>query len=143
MQIKKLAKPSEKLDDFMLSEWKLVHQRHYGEELDVDYWHAQHVRFEAKEENEIVGGLIGEFFGGVLYIGELVSSHERRGHGIGKGLLKRAEEWAKENKGHEVYLMTGKNWSEKDFYLKQGYEVVVDLPNHYSKTDFVFMRKYI
>lgn len=127
----------------MLKEWRLIHREHYGEELDFNYWHTQHLYFEALEGKELIGALIGEFFGGVFYIPELIVANDHRGKGVGKSLLKQVERWTKNHRGHEVYLFTGKNWKEKGFYLRLNYEIVADLPRHYSKTDFVLMRKFI
>ena len=99
----------------MLEEWKLIHPEHYGEELDYSYWHTQR-----------------------LYVAK-----NHRGKGAGKSLLKQAETWAKKHRGHEVFLFTGKNWTEKNFYLKLGYQTLADVPKFYSKVDFVLMRKFI
>ncbi|OGK14830.1 hypothetical protein A2859_02375 [Candidatus Roizmanbacteria bacterium RIFCSPHIGHO2_01_FULL_37_16b] len=127
----------------MLEEWKLIHPEHYGEELDYSYWHTQRLYFEAIEGKKIIGGLIGEFFGGVLYIPEIIVAKKNRGKNIGGSLIKKAENWVKTHRGHEVFLYTGKNWTEKIFYLTLGYQIVSEVPRFYSKIDFVLMRKFL
>ena len=143
MKIKQIKQNSKSLSGFMLREWKLIHPEHYGEELDFEYWHTRHLYLEAVEANKLIGGLMGEFYGGVLFIQELIVANGNRGKGVGKTLLKQAEKWAKNYRGHEAYLYTGKNWKEKNFYLKCGYRIAADMPSFYSKVDFVLMRKLL
>jgi len=143
MKIKQISSNTQHFSSFMLEEWKRIHEEHYGEKLELSYWHTQHIYLEAREGSALIGALIGEYFGGVFFIPEVIVSHEHRGKGVGKALLDHVEEWTRNHHGHEVCLMTGKHWKEKGFYLKCGYHVAGDLPRHYSKTDFVFMRKFV
>lgn len=143
MKVKQLKTKTKKFKDFKKKEWKLVHPEHYGVELDEEYWDTKHLFLEAIEGKKIVGVITSEYMAGVLYIPELIISHNHRGKGIGKVLLEKAERWVKNQGGHEVYLLTGKKWRAKDFYKKLGYKIAAEMPKHYSKTDFVLLRKFL
>lgn len=143
MQIKQLKRSTKSFTKFMLTEWKKIHKQHYGEELDYSYWHTQHIYFKAQQGKKTVGGLIGEFMAGVLYVSELIVDTNLRGQGIGESLLKKAEDWAKKHRGHEVHLVTGKDWQANKFYLKMGYKKIADLLRHYSQADFVVLTKFL
>lgn len=143
MKIKQIKRDTPNFSRFMLKEWKLVFNELYHKKFDFSYWHTQHLYFEAIEGKKIVGGLIGEFFGGVFYIPELMVASVYRGKGVGELLLKQAEDWVRHHRGHEVYLFTGTSWRAKKFYLKVGYQVAANLPKLYAKEDFVLMRKFL
>ncbi len=143
MKIKQIKRNTDNFSKFMLKEWKLIHPIYFGGELDLSYWLTQHIYFEAIEKKKIIGGLIGEFTGGVLFIPELIVTGDSRGKGVGVSLLRQAESWAKNHRGHEVYLVTGKNWKAKEFYFKSGYAIAAELPKHFSKKDFVLLRKFL
>ncbi len=55
----------------------------------------------------------------------------------------KAEELAKENGAHKIYLETGKDWNTIEFYEPLGYKVSAELPDHYSHVDFVQMTKFL
>lgn len=143
VHIKSLKKKSKQFRTFKRSEWKLIHLKHYGVELDDKYWDSKPLILEALDGKEIVGGLTGELMAGVLHIDELIVKNDRRGMGIGKMLLLEAELWAKNHGAHEMYLATGIKWKAKDFYAKHGFMLSASLPNHYSKADFVLLRKFL
>lgn len=143
MKIKRLKNKTKKFKAFKKKEWIKIHPKHYGVELEEKYWDTRHLNLKAVESREIVGALTGELMAGVLYIGELIISHDRRGRGIGTALLKEAENWLTTQGGHEVFLFTGKKWPAKDFYIKLGYKAVVEMPRHYSKIDFLVFSKHL
>jgi GNAT superfamily N-acetyltransferase len=143
MKIKQLKTKHKKFDDFKMKEWKLVHPEHYGVEFDEDYWDTKHLYLEAVDGRKIVGALVGVYVAGVLYIDELITKHTHRGKGIGKTLLETAEEWVRKRKGHELYLATGTKWQARDFYSNLGYKLAANMPKHYSKADFVLLRKFL
>lgn len=127
----------------MKKEWELVNPEHYGKELEWNYWTGKPLKLDAKQGKEIIGGLKGLLMAGVLEVFQLIVRHDKLGMGIGKLLLDEAEKWAKKNGGHEVFLTTGTKWKAVSFYKKMGYELAAQLPNHYSKTDFVLFRKFL
>lgn len=139
-QVKQLTKP---LTTFKDKEWELLHEEHYGSTLDWNYWKMKHLQLEALEDKKIIGILVGDLMAGVLTIYELIIQQDQRGKGIGKKLMEEAEKWAKKNSCHEVNLTTGETWKAVDFYKQLGYNIVTQLPNHYQKVDFVFMRKFL
>lgn len=143
VHIKPLKMKSKRLRAFKRTEWKLIHPAHYGVEINEEYWNTKHLLLEAVEGKNIIGALVGELMAGVLHIKELIVKHDRRKMGIGKMLLAKAEEWAKRQGAHEMYLTTGIKWKAKDFYEKHGFIVSARLPNFYSKTDFVLLRKLL
>lgn len=143
MKVKQLKRKSKRFKDFKKGQWKAIHLEHYGVELDEEYWDSKNLILQAVEGRSIVGALTGEYIAGVLYIDELIIADSQRGKGTGSSLLDQAENWVKEKGGHEVYLVTGKNWQARDFYKKLGYKLTTELPKHYSKTDFVLLRKFV
>ncbi len=143
VKVIQLKATSPKFNKFRKSEWERVHREHYGVALDWDYWKIRHLYLEALERKEVVGILTGELEGGVLYIPELIVKHDKLGQGIGENLLREAEKWTRDQGGHEVYLTTGIRWKAVDFYKKLGYEIAGQLPRHYSKVDFILLRKFV
>lgn len=143
MKVIPLKRISRPYKNFKNREWKLIHPELYGEKLNWDYWNPKALILKAVELNRVVGALSGELVAGVLYINEVIVEHNLRQKGIGEALMKEAEEWAKKNKAHEVYLVVGKKWKAVLFYKKLGYETSTLLPKHYSKIDFLLMRKFL
>jgi len=143
IKIQNLKGDSKITEAFTKKEWELVHVEHFGVNLDWDYWKIRRLSLKASEAGKVVGALGGELQGGVLHIAELIVDHNLRGKGIGEKLLKEAEKWTKENGGHEVHLETGKDWEAVKFYKRMGYELVAQLPNFFSKVDFVLFRKIL
>lgn len=143
IRINSLNNKTKRLRAFKRTEWKLIHPEHYGVEHDDEYWEPKQLILQAVDGKEIVGILEGLLVAGVLYIIEFIVKHDRRGMGIGKTLVDSAESWAKEHNAHEICLKTGTVWKANEFYKKHGFIHAANLPNHYSKTDFVLLRKFI
>lgn len=132
-----------RLREFKRTEWKLIHPEHYGVALNEEYWNTKYFLLEAVEGKNIVGVLIGELMAGVVHIKELIVKHDCRNMGIGKMLLAKAEDWAIRQGAHEMHLTTGTHWEAKDFYEKSGFIDSARLPNHFSKIDFILLRKFL
>lgn len=128
---------------FRVREWGKVHPELFGEKINWKYWSVQPLILKTSIGRRMVGTLKGNLMAGVFYIDELIIRDKERGKGYGKILITEAEKWAKKHDGHEVFLTTGEKWQARKFYKKMGYEVGARLPRHYSKTDFVLLRKYI
>lgn len=90
---------------------------------------------------QILAGLAGSMWGGVLEINDLIVSHECRGMGYGEQLLQAAEKWAGERGGHVMCLETGDRWPAKTFYLRYGFAVQTFLPHFYFGDDYVLLVK--
>ena len=120
--------------------WGDAITKHYGSQVS---WIKKDFIFNATENQEIIGIVEGKFEAGVLYINDLAVSEDYRGKGIGKALLKKAEDFGKKMGAHKAHLITGKGWDTEEFYKKFGYIKIADLPNHYLKKDFVIYEKII
>ena len=130
-----------KWSDFETKAWAKADTEHYGEPLD---WVKKEFIITAKDENgKQIGASRMNIEVGVCFIETIIVDDSRRGMGIGKQLLQKAEQVATDNGAHKIYLKTGKAWEAVVFYEKQGYVVTAQLPNHYFHTDFVEMTKFL
>ncbi len=90
---------------------------------EVIYNYAK-VAITAKgEAGQIAGGVIGEFIWGWLHIQTLWVAQEQRGRDIGTELLRRIQQVARERGVHQCTLETT-SFQARDFYLKNGFEIV-------------------
>ena len=128
------------IKDFNLKEWAVADVEHYGREVD---WKIKKYVFAAQENGEIVGTLKMKVQAGLVEIQTIIVSSGKRSKGIGKALMKQAEEIAKKSGAHKIYLITGKNWTARKFYESLGYKEVGELPKHYIKHDFVQFCKFL
>ncbi len=78
--------------------------------------------FLRDNQNNIVGGLLGETFWGWLHIGILWVSEDLRGKGYGRDMLASAEKEAVKRGAHAVFLDT-MDWQALEFYQKHGYTI--------------------
>ena len=53
-----------------------------------------------------------------------------------------AEEFGKKLGAHKIWLITGKDWSENNFYQKLGFKKGGILPKHNFKKDYVIYSKF-
>lgn len=79
--------------------------------------------FAALDNDKFVGGVHGSITEDSMYIGLLVAIEEYRGRGIGKNLMCKIEEKAKELNVYSINLGTLEFQAEK-FYEKLGYKIV-------------------
>jgi ribosomal protein S18 acetylase RimI-like enzyme len=125
---------------FEKREWEKADIEHYGQPLK---WDKKNFKISAYEGRKIIGNLRMDIREGVAYVDAIIVSPENRGKGVGNQLMKKAEELARKNKTHKIYLQTGEDWTSLFFYLKLGYEITSKLPNHYHHVDFVELTKYL
>jgi GNAT superfamily N-acetyltransferase len=78
---------------------------------------------------EVVGGLLGDIWGGWLYITSLWVAESIRGRGYGAELMARAHQYALEKSCTHAYLQTG-SYEARPLYEKLGYIVYAELKNH-------------
>ena len=87
----------------------------------------------AHSENEVVGFLV--FGREPQKVGHIVTIdvvEGRRGTGVGKALLKTAEDWAQRQGLGLIYLETADdNRVAQNFYIAHGYTKVEEIPNYY------------
>lgn len=126
---------------FNYKEWIDADISYYGK---YEPWIERNFVFKAEENSEIVGNIYGKFGGGILYIDDLIVAKNKRGLGIGKILMQKAEEFGLGLKAHKVWLVTGKNWSgARGFYESLGYKQTGEFLNHYKHKDFVIYEKLL
>jgi ribosomal protein S18 acetylase RimI-like enzyme len=129
----------EEIKPFNAKEWVATDVKYYGKGHD---WIEKEFVFKAVENGEIVGTIYGKFAAGVLYIDDLIVTKAKRGLGVGRMLMEKAEEFGKSMKAHKAYLITGGTWREaRGFYEKMGYKKTGDFINHYHNSDFVIYEK--
>ena len=78
---------------------------------------------------EILGGLLGDIWGGWLHVGSLWVSESLRGRGYGAELMARAHQYALEKSCTHAHLQTG-SYEARPLYEKLGYNVYAELKNH-------------
>ena len=85
--------------------------------------------FVRSETDELVGGLLGNTHFNHFFVSAIFVDQRFRGHGIGRELMKRAEEIALEHKCDAIYLDTF-DWQAPGFYAKLGFEVFGKLEDY-------------
>jgi ribosomal protein S18 acetylase RimI-like enzyme len=94
------------------------------------------VHFYVKSpRGETVGGLLGNIWGGWLYITYLWIDEPLRGQGLATRLMDQAEAYGRERGAHSVVLDTH-SFQARPFYEKRGYEVfgtLDDYPKGHTK----------
>lgn len=87
----------------------------------------EHGVFVARVDGTVVGMVAvseQEHWSGQVdaYVGELMTDEHVEGHGVGRALLARAEEWARDRGLDRITLETGAaNRRARDFYRRLGY----------------------
>ncbi len=89
---------------------------------------------------EIVGGLWGETYFGMLYIDMLFLPEPMRGVGLGRRLITQAEQEAIRRGCHGVWLDTF-SWQARGFYEKLGYSVFGTLNDYPAGHERYFLTK--
>jgi ribosomal protein S18 acetylase RimI-like enzyme len=85
--------------------------------------------FVRSETDELVGGLLGNTHFNHFFVSAIFVEQRFRRHGIGRELMKRAEELALEHKCDAIYLDTF-DWQAPGFYTKLGFEVCGKLEDY-------------
>lgn len=88
-------------------------------------------------EDAPCGGLYGHRYAGWLHVLMLYLPEDLRQGGLGRDLLRRAEDWARGEGCHGVYLDT-LSWQARPFYEKQGYTLFGALPDSPAPGTFRF-----
>jgi len=89
---------------------------------------------------EVLGGLLGGIWGGVLYVRILWVAQALRGQGHGQRLLEAAERRAVERGCRHVFLDTF-SFQAPGFYAKQGYEIYARAEDWPVGHAHLFLRK--
>jgi len=94
-----------------------------------DSYYSPLAIFLKDDRGAVLGGALGHVWGGWLDLESLWVIEPFRGQGYGGKLLKAAEDEARAQGCHGVFLTTF-SFQAKPFYEKCGYEVVVDIPDY-------------
>ena|SRR5919112_318864 len=92
------------------------------------------------ERGAVLGGALGHVWGSWLDLDALWVSELVRGRGYGAELLRAAEEEARTQGCHGVYLTTF-SFQARPFYEKFGYEVVANIPDYPKGHSFNVLTK--
>jgi GNAT superfamily N-acetyltransferase len=92
------------------------------------------------ERGAVLGGALGHVWGSWLDLDALWVSELVRGRGYGAELLRAAEEEARIQGCHGVYLTTF-SFQARPFYEKFGYEVVANIPDYPKGHSFNVLTK--
>ena len=139
IELKYKDKAEEYLEDFYKKIWHQANEDYFGKQID---WTNTTKIVEAYDNDELVGVIELRMQVGVMYIFEIAIAYSHQGKGIGKMLMEKAEEIAKEEKMHKIYLETGKTWGKGSFYEKMGYIETGIFPKHYGGHDYVQYSKF-
>ena len=100
----------------------------------------QPVRFVARDETGVVGGLLGHTKWSWLYVAKLWVDERGRGQGIGTQLLAAAEELARTRGCTDAYLDTFE-YQARPFYEKLGYQLFGTLDGYPPGFRQFYLRK--
>ncbi|HSW97401.1 MAG TPA: GNAT family N-acetyltransferase [Candidatus Saccharimonadales bacterium] len=131
---------SPEIEIFQRKEWELADLKHFGR---IVSWGKESKILKAIQDNNLIGVLDLTIESGVMHIDGLIVKEDKQGNGIGKALMIKAEELAKERKVHKIYLDTGKTWLSSNFYQSLGYTITAELQNHIEHQDYVIYSKFL
>ena len=94
-----------------------------------DSYYSPLAIFLRDERGAVLGGVLGHVWGGWLDLSMLWVAEPFRGQGYGARLLRTAEDEARMQGCHGVFLTTF-SFQAPGFYEKFGYEVVADIPDY-------------
>lgn len=142
MKIIVSKRTSKLVNNFQKKEWIDIDVEHYGKVIK-DAYKKEEFFLKILDGKEIIGTLHCDILGGVAYVNAIIIAKDKRGKGLGKQLMLKAESEVKKRGAHKIYLVTGKNWSAVYLYKSLGYSTIVELPDHYLHHDFIEMVKFL
>ena len=101
---------------------------------------AEEVKLVARDDQGVVGGLIGQMRWRWLYVAKLWVDERGRGRGIGTELLRAAEDLARSSGCTDVSLDTFE-YQARPFYEKLGYELFGTLDGYPPGYRQFYLRK--
>ena len=125
---------------FAEKEWAIADTEHFGR---PSRWQEQHSYIRAVDNDKILGVLHYSFKAGVMEIETVIVSHNQQGQGVGSELMMKAEEVARREGLHKLFLSTGEGWTAVGFYKKLGFTQTGKLKKHYLKRDWVEFSKFL
>jgi ribosomal protein S18 acetylase RimI-like enzyme len=106
-------------------------------------WHEQRHELAAIDANEVIGVLGLRIAASLAHVDSLIVDPARRGTGVGRRLLDRAEILANYYNCHKVTLEAPADLPARAFFEACGYKVEAILPQHTWKLDVAVMRKFL
>lgn len=140
MNIQILEQKTDDMRFFDKKEWKIYDVLHFGKSIK---WDTKFYYLKAEDKSGILGTMELKIEGGVGKINTILVGNKSQRKGVGKALMQKADELTKENNGHKMFLITGKNWEAVKFYKALGFEKTGELRDHYFHVDFIEMSKFI
>lgn len=140
MKITIFSEKPDDMRDFDKKEWKQYDVEHFGRELA---WDTKMCFLKAEDESGIIGTMELKIEGGVGKVNTLLVANTNQRRGVGRALMQKAEEITRDQKGHKMFVVTGKGWEAVKFYETLGYKKTGDLPNHYFNVDFIELSKFL
>lgn len=105
-----------------------------------DAYYSPLAIFLRDERGAILGGALGDIYGGWLHLTFLWVAEPLRGRGHGRQLLEAAEEEARAQGCRGVHLSTH-SFQARPFYEKLGYEIVGEIPDNPEGYSLFFLKK--
>jgi GNAT superfamily N-acetyltransferase len=112
----------------------------YNVAVTQDAYYSPLAIFLRDERGAILGGALGDIWGGWLDLTFLWVAEPLRGRGYGRRLLEAAEEEARTQGCRGVHLSTH-SFQARPFYEKLGYEIVGEVPDHPAGHSLFFLKK--
>jgi GNAT superfamily N-acetyltransferase len=114
----------------------------YNVAVTQDAYYSPLAIFLRDERGAILGGALGDIWGGWLDLTFLWVAEPLRGRGYGRQLLEAAEEEARTQGCRGVHLSTH-SFQARPFYEKLGYEIVGEIPDHPAGHSLFFLKKVL
>ena len=105
-----------------------------------DSYYSPLAIFLRDERGAVLGGALGHVWGGWLDLSILWVTEPFRGQGYGSRLLRAAEDEARMQGCHGVFLTTF-SFQAPGFYEKFGYEAVADIPDYPRDHSYHVLKK--
>jgi len=105
-----------------------------------DSYYSPLAIFLRDERDAILGGAIGQVWGGWLDLSLLWVAEPLRGEGYGRQLLEAAEDKARSQGCRGVFLSTF-SFQARPFYERFGYEVIADVPDYPAGYTYHVLKK--
>ncbi|MDQ7009587.1 MAG: GNAT family N-acetyltransferase [Candidatus Gracilibacteria bacterium] len=129
------------INDFEGKEWIIADIEHYGK-ADINFEKKKYQFIAKNDLGEIMGVLNLVIEVNLAFIDSLLVGHKYRRMGVGKKLLTKAENIAKENNCSKIYLETNKGWKAVKFYEKYNYKITGIHEKHILGQDTLIFTKF-
>jgi ribosomal protein S18 acetylase RimI-like enzyme len=131
----------EEIEDFLQQEWRPVNERMFGRYF-VEMWDEKRHALAARDDGRVVGAVVFKTKAGLGKVTQIITAADRRGEGIARALMARAEEICRREGCHKVSLKTYWNSDAQQFYQDQGYMVEGILRRDLHGVDMCQMCKF-